>query len=205
MPTYGDLKSAVADTLNDNVLSTDSRVSAAITSALRKYQDRSFRFNDGTASITTVAGTASYTPSVTFGSIRSVTIDAGAYLYPLEARTLAELEAIDVSDPAVQSRPVIYAWYNEQIRFYPTPDAVYSISVKGTKRLTAFSADADTNGWSNDGFDLIVSAAVADLCVSVSEDPGRAAQFKSLESEALAALAASRDRVYSSGRLRGYF
>jgi hypothetical protein len=76
---------------------------------------------------------------------------------------------------ATADKPTDFAYFAQRIRLYPIPDGAYVVSLSGNGRLTALSADADTNGWTQDGFDLIKAEAKLILASEYLHDAGLAA------------------------------
>jgi hypothetical protein len=63
----------------------------------------------------------------------------------------------------VKARPYYYAYYKQNIRLYPIPDAVYTITLAYVYKLTALSDGGDSNAWTTDAEELIRCRAKADL------------------------------------------
>ena len=141
-----------------------SPIKNAIQSAIAKWEREPFYFNEVyTASFFSTVNTQElYTSSdaaaiATTVSIKRLHITISGSRYSLVARDWDYLE--DVSVGTTTGKPTDYAYFAQQIRLYPIPDAAYVVSLSGTRRLTALSADSDTGGWTTDGFDLIKAEA----------------------------------------------
>lgn len=110
----------------------------------------------------------------------------------IEPRNWAELDSISTTTSA-QSRPIVWAWYKEQIRFYPVPDGTYTVTVSYLQKLGMPSSDSASNAWTEEAEELIRQAAKAKYFTNVAYDienanfaAGQAQiQFKRLKRELL--------------------
>lgn len=91
-------------------------------------------------------------------------------------------------DTSFVGDPEYYAYYGRQIRLGPIPNAVRTIRISGVWRLTALSADADSNVWTTEAEELIRSRAKWDLWRNVLKEEQQAQISKNSENEAYAAL-----------------
>jgi hypothetical protein len=172
--TYLQLQQQIADELGDrqdllvplaDSALTLSPIKNAIASAIAKWEREPFYFTENYSQnlFNTVAGqefytTAAATMIATSPNILKLHIFINANRYPLQIRTWQYLEDTSVN-PAVQGQPIDYAYFAEQLRFYPIPMGAYPITISGIGRLAALSADSDANTWTQDGYDLIRSEA----------------------------------------------
>lgn len=141
-----------------------SPIKNAIQSAIAKWEREPLYFNEiYTASFfTTVNAQEFYTSSdaaaiATIVGIKRLHITISGSRYSLVQRDWDYLEDIAVGTTA--GSPTQFAYFAERIRLNPIPDGAYVVSHSGTTRLTALSADSDTNVWTTDGFDLIKAEA----------------------------------------------
>lgn len=168
--TYLQLQQQIAMELGDRTQLLPSAtgiwspIKNAIQTAIAKWEREPFYFNEVyTASFFSTVNTQEFYTSSDAAAIATtveikrlhVTISGGRY--SLIQRDWDFLEDIAVS--ATAGKPTDFAYFAQRIRLYPIPDAAYVVSLSGTSRLTALSADADTNGWTQDGFDLIKAEA----------------------------------------------
>lgn len=148
--------------------------------------------------------------SVTLGDVYGAAVNATAsasitaVAYGLNR---LPLELIDYETWANQaygstggSQPCQYAYYQDRILLYPTPNAVYGLIVSYTKRLTTLSADADNNGWTNFCEPLIRSRAKWDIFKNLLYMPALATLAKQEEVDALAMLDEDRTQRNTTGR-----
>jgi hypothetical protein len=83
-------------------------------------------------------------------------------------------DALDAM-PAASGRPQRYALAAEGIKLWPTPDAVYSLSVRYFRDPTDMAADADVSILPADWHDLMVTFALSRAYRA--EDDAEMAQF----------------------------
>lgn len=210
MATYLATKQRVASELNGTLTASDSAIANAITTAIAKYEHDTFRFNDATTTVATVAGTASYNMStaataITWSRLDTVTLRNSTTIWTLDPADYHWMLAEDDSVTPYRGRPDFYAVFNNQIRLYPTPDAVYTLSLYGTRRLTALSADSDTNGWTTDGEAMIRNAALAELCANYTNEYDRAQIYMGKADEEYRKLRVENERIRNYGPVQGYF
>ena len=187
--TYIQLQHQIASELGDktNLIPGSgiwSPIKNAIQSAIAKWEPEPFYFNEVYDSplnlFTTVDGQERYTVADSTEISNAAYIDqlrivVGTNRFVLTKRSWRELEDLSV-DPAAEGQPTEWASYGKQIRLYPIPNAAYPIRGGRIKKLTALSADADANCWTQDGYDLIRLEAKLHLARNVLRDPQLAAE-----------------------------
>lgn len=194
MTTYLLLQSQIADELGGrtdllSVLSgsglTLSPIKNAILSAVAKWERERFYFNEvynsATPLFTTVADQELYTTSDAAGIATAPEIDELRALISGSRRVLTRrswgyLEDIS-TNPSARGQPSEWAYFAEQIRLYPIPDDAYQIAASRVQRLTALSADGDTNIWTTDAVDLIRCEAKLILAQEVLHDAEMASRM----------------------------
>lgn len=168
--TYLQLQQQIAMELGDKTQLLPSAtgiwspIKNAIQSAIAKWEREPFYFTEVyTASFfSTVISQEFYTVSdaatiPTLVTINRLHIAISGNRHSLIQRDWDFLEDIATSNTV--GKPTQFAYFAQQIRLYPIPDAVHVVSLTGNRRLTALAADADTGGWTQDGFDLIKAEA----------------------------------------------
>lgn len=190
---YLTLQRQIADELGDrqNLLTplgdsnlTLSPIQNAIQSAIAKWEREPFYFNEvyDQNVFSTVASQEFYTSSAaamvaSSPDMMKLHVLINANRYPLEVRTWQYLEDIS-ANPAVVGQPVDYAYFAEQLRFYPIPDGAYPIAISATQRITNLSAGTDANVWTQDAYDLIRSEAKLILAREVLSDDDMATRME---------------------------
>ena len=163
MATLGDLKTFIASNMVRDDLAVDlaDHFLAHINAAIRHYSGRNWWFLAKVATTPTVASQNYITRPTTVERIRMVSIPSLGY--ELDKVDITEIESLD--EPTAQTgQPTAYAEYGSQLRLWPTPNAVFTVKIVGTEKLTALADDADENAWTNEGFDLIAARSEMTLC-----------------------------------------
>jgi hypothetical protein len=191
--TYLSLQQQIADELGDrqDLLSplsdsgeSLSPIQNAIQSAIALWERRPFYFNEVYQQnlFQTVAQQEFYTTSAaamiaTSPDLLKLHVLIGNNRFPMNLRTWQYLEETSIN-PYVYAHPFDYAYFGEQLRFYPIPDAAYQITISGTQRLTPLANPGDSNAWTQDGFDLIKAQAKLILAREVLSDDDLATRME---------------------------
>lgn len=106
-------------------------------------------------------------------------------------------------DGASTGQPSHYAYYGQQIRLYPIPTDVWTVTMAGLFLLTRLSADGDTNGWvtRGQGERLIRCRASALFYGTHLRLSSRAAEFQAMANAEFDLLTASLSRRQATGRI----
>ena len=191
MTTYATMRSRIADELAKD--SITSNINSAIQSAIKFYEREKFYFNTRVTDTFTTVANQEYYGSAALAAIPDLieiddmyaTVDSTRYhLTPMTFEEMAGLQTGAVTgDP-----PSAYCYYAQQIRLYPIPSAARTITMADHYRLTALSADSDTNAWTTDAEELIRCHAKHDLAQNVLYDDGLAERMEKRIPALLAAL-----------------
>jgi hypothetical protein len=105
--------------------------------------------------------------------------------YPPDLRevTLAELP-----NTVASGIPSKYAYYNDTLKLWPTPDAAYTVQITGLAQIDAPTADADENAWTTEARALIVNKTKETLYRGQFRDREAAADAEFEVAKALAKL-----------------
>ncbi len=194
MATYGDMQTRIADELDRGDLT--AQIKKAILSAIAFYERKKFYFTESSGTtFSTVIGQEFYGSSDLAAIATSPMIDVlrGNYVglrVDLTKRAWEYIDDISVLTTS-KARPMDWAYRAQQIRLYPIPDAVYTMTIVHLPRLAALSADGDSNAWTNDAEELIRSRAKVDVMRNVIRGPEMAEEVIALtmqEKQALAML-----------------
>lgn len=163
------------DPLSDSGL-TLSPIENAIASAIAKWEREPFYFNEVYTQplFTTVASQELYTTTdaaaiATAPDLYVLHALIASNRHVLERRNWEYIEELSIS-PTNTGQPTDWAYFAQQIRLYPIPDGAYPIRATRLQRVAALSADADTNVWTQDAFDLIRSEAKLILATETLHD-----------------------------------
>ena len=101
--------------------------------------------------------------------------------------------------------PVDYAYHQDRIWLWPTPNTVYSLRLSYIARLTTLSADGDNNGWTNYAEPVIRNRAKWDIFANYLRMPKLAELSKAQEVDALQALEVENEQRNMTGKLKARF
>lgn len=190
--SYGLMQSRIADELVRSDLT--SQIQNAIQTAIQQYERTPLYFNQvrQEAAFYTAHGQEFYSSAASpliasMVTMHKVTVTVSGNRYSMNPRTPEYMEDTSVN-PIVYGQPVDYAYFGEQLRFYPIPDNSYPIALSGIYRLNTLSNSTDTNAWVSDAELLIRCRAKWELAVHVLRDADLAGQMKAAELDALARL-----------------
>lgn len=166
MTTLADLKTRIITEMVRDDLADDlaAQLLIHIQRACEYYSEEKFWFNSLVTTAVTVAGTQTVNVPVTMRRVDRVTI-------PAYTQELIEVTMQDLDFDTVQSIPRGYAYYNDALKLYPTPDAVYTLQLTGIAQVDAPELDADTSIWTNEAQDLIVARTKMTLFRGQFRDP----------------------------------
>lgn len=207
MGTYLDLQNRIASDLTRDDLS--SQIKSAILDAVKHYETSRFYFNT-TRSMTfpTVVGQVAYTAAALAQIPNIIRIDDlflrdSVSIYPLDRYEPDEFEVIAGNPLTGSGRPVAFTYVDSQILLWPTPLAVYTIRPHMHYRLTALSADGDTNAWTNDAEQLIRAHSKLLLYTNVLEDADGAGRMQGQLQAYMDRLNYETSARSATGRIRG--
>ena len=202
MATLAQLRSRIADDLDRDDMST--QIDKAVNRAISHYGMSRFWFNEATGTFSTVAsqenyGTGDGIPSDIL-EVDYLTVTSGSDKLEVEQRDYKFLQQINPD--AGTGLPIYFAWFQENIYFYPVPDAVYTITVSYLQNYSDLSADGDSNDFSNNADELIENYSLRWIYSRVLKDPEQALIANQLEQSAFSSLQAKTTNLISDGSLR---
>ncbi len=215
MANLGEVVARVADMLARNDL--NNQIRAEILRAIERFETQPWAFTEVlNATLTTVVGQAWYPTVAASAGLSQATFpgDIAAsrivrvdwignpadddWLIELDFATFQRWQETDgtLGDP--------YHWtrYAGRIGLYPTPDAVYSLSVSGLMRPPALTNDTETSIWFDRAGELIETRAAATVAAKFLADPERARMFAEIATGAEMALIAESGRERGTGKLK---
>lgn len=199
MATYADMRARIADELANDGDITSAQINNAIQSAIRNYEAEGFWFNQKVATFSTVSGQEYYDSAALADIPDMVTIYAmrimgsGSGVAPIAGIDNETIE--DSQDGTVTGEPRFYTRFENKIRLFPIPSAVYSVRVSYVYKLAALVNDTDSNAWTNECEELIRQAAKKRLCLDILLADDMAARCAMMEKAAY-------DDVRKENRLR---
>lgn len=168
MSDFQTMKARIADEMKrGEITACATAVGRAVISAIQFFETERFEWNefrDETHTTTQDDPYMSITATLRIVSLDSVKVVIGSRDYPLTEWNWHAMEAIDSGQWA--GYPENYAWYAEQIRFYPIPNNAYTVKLAGIRRLNEISLSAvgtASNGWMVNGEEMVRLQAKAVL------------------------------------------
>ena len=208
MTTRGTMITEILDDMERSGTADTTRVTSAISTAIKFYQPKRFFFNES-RSITfpTVDGTDTYSfgssgaITTEFYAIDGVFILEGTNQHRVKLIDYLSLEEVIESTPA-EGRPTCWAYINRAMRFYRCPDAVYTVRLDGHIKAAEPAADGTAdNVWFTEAYELIRCRAKAYLYAHVYGDQPMAALMREAEREAYGVLRAASTDKMGTGQL----
>lgn len=206
MATYLDMQVRIDDEL-DRAGTMMPQIKKAILSAVAFYARKKFYFTETSFTFNTVVGqeyygTVANAAIVTSPNLEILNINVNQGRIQLEKQDFDYIDSISYL-PTSLGRPEMWAWSANQIRLYPIPSQVWTITAFNTAYLTTLSADTDTNVWMQESYAeaLIRARAKMDLICNVIRGVDMADELALVmgqEKQELAALfsdAASREAL----------
>jgi hypothetical protein len=199
------MRQRIADELaNDGDIST-AQINYAINDAIKLYQRRPWWFNVRMVTFVTSANGEYYvsTPSATFDdmvAVQSIMVENNGVKTPMVA--VDNLEIDFSQDGSVTGVPCNYSRTANKLRFFPIPDAAYTISLTFVYKMDALVNDTDENAWTNEAEELIRQCAKRRIALNYLQSEEVAARFASLEREAYAEMMAENRRRWPNTLLR---
>jgi len=171
------------------------------------YQNEPFSAQEATdTSITTVAGTATYTLPTT---IRQVT---GAwYLYGgntwlrIRPTTIEIINDLDNISPPTQSPPTDYAIYGGLLRLFPVPSGAWNIKLNCIQVVAVPATGGTSNFWTIDACALIRHATVAVVASQYLHDPELASRAIEMEQREFQKLMMREIELSATGRVASHW
>lgn len=199
MATYLDLRNRIiAETNRDDLIDTlASQLVLHIARAIEFHASKRFWFNEGIKAGVCVIGNEFAAKPAGLRIIDRVTVAIGAVTRPLRERSLVQID--DLATVTTSGQPTDYAETGDTVRMWPKPNLAYPLGFIGVVDLTPLSADADSNAWTNQGYDLITARAKFTLYRDQFKDQTGATLAKDQEQEELFRLQGETARRFGSG------
>lgn len=209
--TYLDLKTAISDESRRPLSTFGAKIAQCIRDAIIDSEKDTYWFNDGKSqSFLTVANQENYglaansiIPFITEFEDLTLVISAGDKRR-LKKASWDELQSWN-PEGAAKGQPSHYAYAFKEIRLYPIPSDVWTITMAVAYALTDLVADGDSNCWTIDreGGLLVRYRAAAKFYGTHLRLADRASQFEALANGQRNAIIASTSRRQATGRIRG--
>lgn len=186
MATFLDMITRIDDEL-DRGGAINAQIRKAIVTAVAFYARKKFYFTETSFTFNTVVaqeyyGVADNAAIATSPSLDILNIDINAGRFQLVKQSFDYVDSISYLVGSL-GQPMIWAYRAEQIRLYPIPSQVWTITAFDIPRLTALSSDSDSNAWTNDAEALIRATAKIDLIQNVIRGTDMAEEILLLKDE----------------------
>jgi hypothetical protein len=170
MTTYATLRTRISSELDRTDLNTAGYVASEVLSAIKHYERQRFWFNEGRETASTVASQVNLAVDTELLEIDDLRITISSRPYQLRRVSWEEFLDMGGTDTSITGQPTHYAYYANQLWFYPIPNSTYTLTMSCHEQLAALSADADTNAWTVAGEELIRARAKAALKINYLEE-----------------------------------
>jgi hypothetical protein len=180
MSTFGLLKSRIADEFVNDAQDYN-QIEKAIKSAIKHYEREAFWFNQKVGTFATVAAQEYYTTAANADIPDIVRIDSVRSSEGNLLRAVSFDHVEQMQDGSVSGPPGFYTRYQNQIRLYPIPDAVYTVTMAYIYKLAELSDDSDTNAWTDECEELTRQAAKRILSTDILHADDMAQRYAELE------------------------
>jgi hypothetical protein len=198
MSSFAQVKARIVSEIKRPSLTAEA--AAHMLRAIEYYANRRTWKNEGTNTIATTANTATKAAPTGLRHVDRVAVVVAGYDYELKKITrevMADRQGADTGP----GQPIEFSWEDGNFKFWPIPDAVYTVNVTGLYDDTALSAGADTNSWTTIGEDLIVARAKFTICRDVTLDTEMMALAQMAERSARNRLFSETHERTSSGKV----
>lgn len=199
MATLSTLRSNIADQIDRTDLNT--QIDLAINRAVEHYGANKFWFNEAASTFTTVADQLSYGTadgvSTAVAGIEVAQVTVNTIKFPLYKKTYDFITLINTDD--YTGYPEYWAYFDEKMHLYPTPDSTYTVSISYIKKYDTLTADGDTNDFTDNAEDLLESRARWWLYKRILHDRERAVEAKEDEMDAFNNLTSLTDKRVDTG------
>lgn len=210
MPTYSDLKTDIADSIDDTTGEYSAQIVKAILKAIRYCERTLYYFNETRdQTFVTVDGQEWYGAADNANIPTLVHIDQIYSEDPQGQRTVLlrylpeDLEILS-DNSAARGQPYCWTYFGERIRLYPVPGAtVYTMRLQlAPYRVAPLVSDVDTNVWTNEAYDMVFERSKYHLAADTLKDAALATASLALYGEQHNELMAETSRRNGSGRMR---
>jgi hypothetical protein len=202
LSTYRELRNdIISDMARESEEGITAAADTAIAVAIRHYESHPFWFLETQGTIIASPGDE-YTdlPSDCGSTELTVTLTDNGDTYRLEKRQYQTLEEWS-NGSSLTGAPTDYATYQQQVRWYPIPDATYTATVSYTRKLGA-PAEGSENVWTQDAQMLIRGRTEWQMHSLRYHDAEAAAIAKQVEEDALRGLLRQHTLRTSTGYTR---
>lgn len=168
--TLGDLKARIADELARSDLT--SQIALAIEDAISEAATHRFWFNEVRGVTFPIAAGQDYYGSIDLSAMTEIDdlwITVGTQRRNLRVANDRDADTLS-SGTETTGEPYMWTRYGEFVRFYPTPNQSYVVTVDGSTRFPPMENDAESSAWTTTGERLIRALAKREILANVIRD-----------------------------------
>lgn len=209
MTTLSDLTADIADDIDDTAGEYGAAILKAVQGAQRDCERFTFYFNETRdKTFSTVASQQTYT-SVDLADIPTLIHiqsayfrDTGGNVIEMGRMTPEDMEVLS-DNTAATGQPISFTYFNQQLKLYPIPNAVYTIRLQlGPYRLSTLLNPGDGNAWLTEAYDLMKARAKYRLYKNTLKDVGLAGEALNDWNDQFALLKAETSKRIGTGYIR---
>jgi len=182
MPTFSDIRSDIADDVDDTTGEYGAQIEAAVLGAIRYCDRYKFYFNETREkTFNTVVSQVWYDSNdladiPTLVHIQRAYITTNGMITDLRPMSPDDMEVLS-DNSAANGEPYAYCYYGQRIRIYPIPNNVYLVRLQlGPYRLSPLVAGGDENAWLTEAYDMVKARAKYILYKNTIKDAAMAAE-----------------------------
>jgi hypothetical protein len=209
MATLGEVVQRIREDI-DRGSDYDARIKRAIVEAIRFYRNKRLGWNIKRAYAVLTSGNEYVSLPTDWIEADLLRLDKDDEREVLEEVTYDWIDDENVNGTDTD-RPDKYAIQHRTLRLYPIPDQTYTLMFSfqyELKDVSISAADDATNGWLDEGEELIRKHAMSELYVLYIDGPDSIAKGQLLRRECsdhiLPVLEAQAAREQSSGKIRAF-
>ncbi len=166
----------------------DSRIKKAIQNAIQFYRARRYGFNQKTK--TFISNTEFTSLTANWLQVDAIYLDTTSGIQVLQEDNWHDLHfESNGRTSTYTARPCKYATQNRLLRFDSPPDRTYSVHLSylyDLKEISICASDSASNGWTNEGFELIKTHSMVDILenyIATDEELPKIAVLRNRESQ----------------------
>lgn len=200
MATYGQAVDQILSELAKTETSITSFVQQELLQAVDFYSTTRFWFNETNIQFVTSLSSVYY-PLGASGALEidSVVITIGGIKYDLREENYAVLNELDLGNTFGQ--PTRYAWWMENVRLYPVPNASWTVDVSYQQRFATLSASGDSNAFLTHGLEMIKARVHKNLNAIRYDNPSKARAAEMIENNAYTRLILQTEKLLMTGKI----
>jgi hypothetical protein len=201
-----DLGTMVREIMNEVRISDSVNITTCVFDAIDHYATERFFFNQFRDQTFSLSSSQEYYTSADNSMIPRV-MELDKLTMTVSSNDKRTLEKWswnyieDINAEATSGEPFAYAYWGQQIRFYPTPNSGYEVRMAGVFQAPTLSVSTDSNCWTirSQGKELIKQRAKSIYYSEFRRDDVLAGRAEKREAQALDRLRARTTQLHQTG------